>query len=151
MNQASIPLAEQLAKLLSDLSVASFLSHGYHWNVKGKDFKEFHAFFGDIYDDYDGAIDPIAENILKLGFEAPYLLEDFQSMTSIKEERIEGGDIDTMLESLLRINQTLLDGSFALFAVATDVNEQGIANFAAERIDIHQKWNWQLKASLGLS
>ena len=34
------------------------------------------------------------------------------------------------------------------FDVANQENEQGIANFIAERIDKHQKWNWQLKSSL---
>jgi len=35
------------------------------------------------------------------------------------------------------------------FDVANRVNEQGVANFIAERIDQHQKWDWFLKASLG--
>lgn len=151
MNEKSVPLAEQLAIFLSDLAVGAQLAHGYHWNVKGRDFKEFHAFFADLYEDFDGAIDPVAENMLKLGFEAPYLLEDFLGMANIKEERIVGGDIDTMIASLVRINETLLADSFAVFEAASMVNEQGIANFAAERIDIHQKWNWQLKATLGLN
>ena len=34
------------------------------------------------------------------------------------------------------------------FALATKANEQGIANFIAERDDMHKKWRWQLKASV---
>jgi DNA-binding ferritin-like protein len=34
------------------------------------------------------------------------------------------------------------------FNVANGENEQGVANFIAERIDMHQKWSWQLRASL---
>lgn len=30
---------------------------------------------------------------------------------------------------------------------ATDANEQGIANFLAERDDMHKKWRWQLEAT----
>jgi DNA-binding ferritin-like protein len=33
------------------------------------------------------------------------------------------------------------------FNTANESNQQGIANFIAERIDMHQKWNWFLKAS----
>jgi starvation-inducible DNA-binding protein len=150
MNEKFVPLAEQLAVALSDLNVASSLTKGYHWNVKGRDFREFHEFFGELYADFDSAIDPIAESIRQLDFEAPYLLEDFLGMTNIKEERIQGGDIDSMLASLVRINETLLEGAFLVFEAANNVNEQGIANFAAERIDAHRKWNWQLKATLGL-
>ncbi len=47
---------------------------GFHWNVKGPDFSEFHDLFGDIYADAQGAIDPIAESILKLGFDSPATL-----------------------------------------------------------------------------
>jgi hypothetical protein len=34
------------------------------------------------------------------------------------------------------------------FKAAIDLNEQGIANFLAERQDQHKKWSWQLRASL---
>jgi DNA-binding ferritin-like protein len=33
------------------------------------------------------------------------------------------------------------------FDIANQANEQGIANFIAERIDMHAKWDWQLKAT----
>ena len=33
------------------------------------------------------------------------------------------------------------------FASANKANEQGIANFLAERDDMHKKWRWQLTAS----
>jgi starvation-inducible DNA-binding protein len=148
MNQTSIPVAEKLAALVSTLVTAKFIAHGYHWNVKGRDFKEFHFFFEEIYNDYDSAIDPTSENIRKLGFDAPYLLNDFQEMTLVNEDRIEDGNIDAMLASLVRVNQILLDLCVETFAVATDANEQGIANFIAERIDKHQFWNWQLTSSL---
>lgn len=150
MNPEVIPTAEALAKYLGDLVVAKFLAHGYHWNVKGSDFREYHEFFADIYGDYDGAIDPVAENIRKLGFDAPYLLEDFADLSCIKEERIEGGSSLEMLTSLLRINAQMITSSLEAFALANEANEQGIANFLAERVDAHQKWNWQLSATLGL-
>ena len=35
-----------------------------------------------------------------------------------------------------------------VFDMANSANEQGIANFVAERIDMHQKWQWQLGSSL---
>lgn len=148
MNHNSIPLTEKLAVLLSSLVTAKFIAHGYHWNVKGRDFKEFHSFFGEVYADYDETIDPTSENIRKLGFDAPYLLSDFQEMTRINEERIQSGSVDEMLASLVRVNSILLELSFEAFAAANEANEQGIANFLAERIDKHQFWNWQLTSSL---
>jgi hypothetical protein len=35
-----------------------------------------------------------------------------------------------------------------VFDMANAANEQGVANFVAERIDMHQKWQWQLSSSL---
>ena len=34
------------------------------------------------------------------------------------------------------------------FTIATSANEEGAANYIAERIDAHQKWGWKLSASL---
>jgi starvation-inducible DNA-binding protein len=150
MNEKNAPLAEALAITLSDLVTFSFITQGYHWNVIGSDFKEYHALFGELYGDVSGSIDPIAENILKLGFEAPYLLSDFQSMTRIRAERIVGGEPVQMVESLVQINEGLIEELKALFRLANELDEQGIANFTADRIDAHQKWQWQLKATLGI-
>ena len=36
-----------------------------------------------------------------------------------------------------------------VYDIANKLNEQGICNFIAERIDMHQKWSWQLKSTLG--
>ena len=151
-NDPKVALAERLAKLLSDLKVFSALAQGYHWNVKGPDFKELHSFFGDIYDDVDGSIDPIAENILKLGFDAPYFLEDFIEMSAITlQNRIEDGNGMEMVRSLYETNKVATYCIIEAFDVAnSDSATQSIANYLAERLDTHQKWNWQLAATLGL-
>lgn len=147
----SLALAEKLAHLLADVVAASHIAQGYHWNVTGPDFKEMHAFFAEIYGDLDGTVDPLAENILKLGFDAPYFLGDFDDLTCVKNiERIENGYATAMVQSLHEINEVLLRCTQGAFNLANSINEQGIANFLAERIDAHQKWAWQLKATLGI-
>jgi starvation-inducible DNA-binding protein len=142
-------LGEKLAHLLSDVVSLGFLAQGYHWNVKGMNFSQFHKFFAKIYEDIDSAIDPLAENIRKLGFDAPYLLEDFQGMTCIRQERL-GGDPLAMLSSLAETNSIVSNCYVGAFTLAESCNEQGIADFLAGRIDMHAKWQWQLEASLGL-
>jgi DNA-binding ferritin-like protein len=47
------------------------------------------------------------------------------------------------LEALLRTLNSAFDASSA-------ENQQGIANFVAERIDATQKWIWQLRSSVGM-
>lgn len=143
-------LVEKLASTLSDAAVFSSLAQGYHWNVLGSDFNEYHEFFGDIYEDVSGSVDAYAENILKLGFEAPYLLSDFVAMSKIREERIMGGSSAQMLESLARANEAVIFCLNDLYLCADEINEQGVADFTAGRIDMHKKWQWQIKASLGI-
>ena len=36
-------------------------SHGFHWNVEGALFTQYHAFFKEIYEDVFDSIDTIAE------------------------------------------------------------------------------------------
>ena len=55
----------------------------------------------------------------------------------------------TLAKILYEDNKDVLKDLFELFDIATEQNEQGIANFAAERIDMHNKWQWQLGSSLG--
>lgn len=150
MDENKAVLAQKLAVLLSENAAAKTIAHGYHWNVKGMDFREFHSFFSEIYNDYDGTLDSHAENIRKLGFDAPYFLTDFAEMSmNIQEERL-SGDATEMLESLVRINGYLIQSNLEAFGLANELNEQGIANYLAERDDIMKKWQWQLETTLGL-
>jgi starvation-inducible DNA-binding protein len=142
-------LAGHLAEVLSDAVVMSHVAHGYHWNVKGKDFREFHDFFGEIYEDVDASVDPIAESILKLGYDSPFTLGDFTQRTSLKQEPVRSGDPIRMVSSLMQMNEQILSCIMKAFECADSCNQQGIANLLAERIDMHQKWQWQLTATTG--
>lgn len=149
MNQPHAKLGKKLAHLLADVTALGFLAQGYHWNVKGINFHQFHDFFAEIYADVDSAIDPLAENIRKLGFDSPYLLSDFSEMSCIQEER-QLGDALLMVESLARTNKIVHSCYVEAFTLASACNEQGIADFLAGRIDMHQKWQWQLESTLGI-
>jgi starvation-inducible DNA-binding protein len=142
-------LVERLSHLLSDVQTMKAIAHGYHWNVKGIEFTQMHEFFEEIYQDVESAIDPLGEDIRKLGYNAPYFLTDFVEMTCLSEQPRLSGDAVQMLESLLNLNNAVNACVLEAFEVANACNEQGIANFLAERDDMHKKWNWQLRASLG--
>lgn len=137
-----------LEKLMSDVVSFYFRSHGYHWNVKGSDFSQYHELFGEIYEDVYGSVDPLAENILKLGFDAPYTLGEFMHLRSIGDSSITMDSPHAMAYDLCEANDVLISELKATFDIVSAANEQGIANFIAERIDSHQKWAWQLKSSL---
>jgi len=149
MHEKYLPLVAKLSHFLGDAVVMKSLAQGYHWNIKGIEFTQLHDFYSEIYEDVDGSIDPLAENIRKLGFESPYFLTDFLELSCINEERVMGSAEET-LTSLARVNSCLIDIAKDVFVAADMLEEQGIANFAADRIDMHQKWQWQLESSLGI-
>jgi starvation-inducible DNA-binding protein len=143
-------LAKHLAICLSSTVLAKFIAQGYHWNVKGIEFSQLHDFFGEIYEDYESAIDPLGESIRKLGYDAPYLLTDFVEISDVREPARISSDAAAMVLSLYEVNASILKCLKKAFNVANNCNEQGIADTLAGRIDMHQKWNWQLGASVKL-
>lgn len=146
--ETSDSLQDRLNILLADTVTTYHNAHGFHWNVKGTDFSQYHALFESIYSDLYESIDPIAENIRKLGYDAPFRLSEFVSMSGTVDAT-SADDPESMANSLLSMLEDLLDSLNATFAVANNSNQQGIANFIAERIDSTMKWMWQLKSSVG--
>lgn len=140
-------LVAMLDQLLADSVAFSFKSQGYHWNVKGPNFAEYHELFGAIYADVYGTVDPIAENMLKLGYDAPFNLGQWASQNSIGNGGVAEASCQAMAYDLYVASEQLVAELQAAFDVANSVNEQGIADYIAARIDAQQKWSWQLRAS----
>lgn len=142
-------LADKLATILGDVVTYKFLAHGFHWNVKGPDFPQFHEFFGELYEDAEGSIDPLAENIRKLGFDAPHTLQDLMTLSCIEARQLAGDPIE-MARELYLANAHIVDCYNHAFEIANALKSQGIADFIAGRIDVHEKWMWQLSATTGI-
>ena len=142
-------LLDALRKNVANIAVFYHQSHGYHWNLVGTDFQEYHALFETIYLDVYDSLDPMAENCRKIGGLAPFTLKEFLALTSLKERDVKKFDAKTLTTNLYEDNKIVLKDLIQLITTANEQNEQGVANFVAERIDMHQKWQWQLGASLG--
>lgn len=148
MNQVP-DLNEELTELLADVVSFYFRAHGAHWNVKGADFSEYHKLFQKIYEDVYESIDPIAENLRKLGSVAPFTLGSFMALRCLEDASTILQDPIALANDLLVANDMILDELSDAFDCASMYNQQGIANFLAGRIDSHQYWKWQLTVSLG--
>lgn len=139
-------LSSSLKTLLSDTVTMYFVAHGFHWNVEGQDFSQYHGLFAEIYEDVYSAIDPIAEDVRKLGEYAPYTLSKFTDLRTVEPKDVRP-DPKAMAKELLRINNSLIESIADAQDEATKAKEQGIMNFLAERDDMHKKWRWMLTAS----
>ena len=133
-NYSKEGLAQALAKLLGSTVVAQYMAHGFHWNVKGPEFTQFHDFFGEIYEDWSGTEDRVAEYIRALGYDAPYSLQQFDMLSCI-ESRPAAGDPMEMASYLYEANIMLHNCVEDIFNLATAINMQGIADWAAGRMD----------------
>ena len=142
-------LSNSLSIVLANATIMYHRVHGFHWNVVGTDFPQYHAKFEEIYSDVYESLDPIAENLRKIGVFAPFRLADLARLATVSDDPIISYDPKTLVSSLLATNTVMLNSLNDAFASAVSVNQQGIANFLADRIDHHQKWAWQLSASLG--
>jgi starvation-inducible DNA-binding protein len=147
-DELNTELADHLMVCLANATVLYHRSHGFHWNVIGPDFPEWHEKFEEIYEDIYSSLDPIAENLRKLGFVAPFCLWDLSEHATINDDFVEAFDSSALVENLRLGNNAMIVCLNQAFSLATLANQQGIANFIAERIDMHQKWNWQLTVSL---
>lgn len=141
-------LADDLKTLLATEAAYALKTQFFHWNVEGPDFVQLHQFFAMLYDDVnDNAIDQTAEYIRTLDEYTPGSFERFVELSRIPGQ-IKVPRARLMLDELLADNQTMIDLLNACMQSAQAENQEGIANFIAERLDAHGKWSWQLKALL---
>lgn len=141
-------LSDDLKTLLATEYAFVIKAQLFHWNVEGPDFAQLHEFFGEIYNEvYDNAIDRTAEYIRTLDDYTPGSFERFQELSIIQgQTKIPRARL--MIEELLANNGQMIELLNQTFASAEQENQQGIANFVAERIDAHGKHGWMLKSFL---
>jgi len=141
-------LVECLRRLLASNVAFAYKAKGYHWNVMGPNFPQFHEFYGNLYEDLDEAVDPIAENIRKCGALVAPTVQEIVA-PSIVGSLDPGTDPIKMAEDALAANQAVVDCLYEAFDAAEDVNLEGLMNFLADRIDTHSKHAWMLSSIVG--
>ena len=140
-------LAASLKTLLGCTFAMYLKAQGFHWNVEGEDFHEFHDFFSDIYEDVYSAVDPTAENIRKCGQYAPFTLATLDRLSKVEDKKV-STDAIAMCVDLHDANEQVIKCLGEAMEKATSANEQGILNFLAGRDEMHKKWRWQLEATI---
>jgi starvation-inducible DNA-binding protein len=140
-------LADTLKTLLATAYALSIKAQNFHWNVEGPDFPQYHDFFGNFYEEVYGAIDRTAELIRQLDSYTPGSILRYAELSQIQDQtKIPRAML--MMEELYQDNAIILGMYKQAFHVAEEADEQGIANFIAERIDAHGKHAWMLRSIL---
>jgi len=138
-------LQEIMKKVLADTFALYLKAHNYHWNIEGINFSEYHAFFGNLYEELHDAVDPIAEEIRALDTYAPGSFRRYMEITEIEDELNVPPGVE-MVRRLMNDNMKVIATLNMAFKLANQLDKQGLADFLAGRIDIHNKHQWMLRS-----
>lgn len=140
-------IADGLSSLLADSYTLYLMTHNFHWNVKGPMFNTLHLMFMGQYTEQWNALDLIAERIRALGFPAPGTYKEFVARASIAE--VEGVPKATdMIRHLVAAQEATARTARKLFPVVNEADDQPTADLLTQRIDVHEKTAWMLRALL---
>jgi len=135
-----------LSQVLASNYVLYTKTQNYHWNVTGSMFGELHSFFGSMYSDLAGATDALAEFIRALGSPAPGTLAEFLKQSKIKEAS--ATKANQMISDLADDQERMVSLFTQLEDLALKNKNIDVANFCADRVAVHNKNKWMLKAYL---
>jgi starvation-inducible DNA-binding protein len=138
-------LIEIMRKVLADAYAFQLKTNNYHWNVEGSNFPQYHKFLGKLYEEVFGATDTIAEQIRALNAYAPGSFTRFLELTDIEDEINIPSSIE-MMNRLIADNEKVLVTLNIAFKLADELDQQGLADFLAGRIDAHNKHGWMLRS-----
>lgn len=139
-------LGDKMKVVLANTFCMYLKAHNYHWNITGPDFYQYHAFFETVYTELWGAVDLVAEHIRAIDEFAPGGLDRFKQLSTITDE-IRVVDSQEAIRVLISDNEKVIDSLKEAFKEAEVAEEIGLSNFVQDRIDIHKKLGWMLKAT----
>jgi starvation-inducible DNA-binding protein len=140
-------LIQQMKVVLASNFAMYLKAQNFHWNVEGPNFSEYHALFGSIYEDIHGSVDEVAERIRTLDQYAPGSMSRFAQL-SVVDDQINIPTSRAMIQELLSDNVKVIAELTKAFNLASKAGKEGLADYFAGRIDVHEKHGWMLRATL---
>ena len=140
-------LIEKMKVALASTYAFGLKAQNFHWNVEGTNFLQYHEFFEKLYNDASGAVDNFAEEIRALNAYAPASFTRFQQLTVVQDE-ITIPNAMSMFAKLNEDNDKLIAILTETFQAAEAAKVVGLANFLQDRICIHSKHGWMLRATM---
>lgn len=138
-------IAQGLKHLLADSYTLYLLTHNFHWNVTGPQFRELHLLFEEHYTELAVAVDDIAERIRTLGVNAPGTYRQFAELSSIAE--VDGvPTAQDMVEILTASHEQVVRTCRDVLEKAQAGNDESSVALISDRMRIHEKTAWMLRA-----
>ncbi len=140
-------IAEELSHVLANTYTLYLKTHNFHWNVTGPLFNTLHLMFEAQYTELAQAADTLAERIRALGFFAPGSYTAFSKLSSIPEAT-SVPDAQDMIRQLIEGHEAVARAARNAFSIADDVQDESTADLLTQRLQVHEKTAWMLRASL---
>ncbi|GLR25420.1 Dps family protein [Limnobacter litoralis] len=141
-------IAQGLSRLLAETYTLYLTTHNFHWNVTGPMFNTLHTMFMGQYTEMWNAVDPIAERIRALGFHAPGSYAEFSKLSTLADAPANPPKALAMVELLAKGHEAIARTAREVFDVVDSANDQPSADILTQRMDIHEKTAWMLRALL---
>lgn len=138
-------LIQQLKVILGTNFALYLKSHGFHWNIEGANFPQYHKFLNGFYTEVFNQNDPIAEHIRQLDSYAPGSLERMLELADLEESQNIPMALAMMTE-LKRDNDRFIIHLRAGIVAAEQADEPAIGNFLQDLLGAHQKKAWMLRS-----
>lgn len=141
-------ISQGLGRLLADTYTLYLTTHNFHWNVTGPQFNTLHTMFMTQYTELWNAVDPIAERIRSLGFPAPGSYAAFKKLSRLPDVPDPVPHASDMIARLVEGHELVASTAREIFKLADQANDQPTADLMTQRLDIHEKTAWMLRAML---
>lgn len=122
-------------------------AHGFHVNIVGINFPQYHELLGKIYEHAQENIDQLGEQIRAIEGIAPFSMTRIMELGDIKDSKERPKAMD-MLKELLADSQTLENHYMESYDLAEEYNAAGLCNYLGGLIDTHKKYQWMLRSTL---
>lgn len=140
-------LVEKMKVVLASSFAFALKAQNFHWNVEGPNFLQYHELFAKVYEEVFDAVDAIAEEIRTLDAYAPGSFVRFQQLSVVADETSIPPAM-SMIAKLEEDNKKIIAALTDAYQAAETLKVVGLSNFLQDRIDIHFKHGWMLKATM---
>lgn len=141
-------IATALKPVLAESVQLYVATQNVHWNVTGPLFQPIHVLTEAQYTELAPAIDEIAERIRTLGEKAPGTMTQYQALGSIPEAD-EDATAENMVKALKKGHEIIATRIRPLISVAADAGDEVTAGLLTDRLTVHEKAQWMLRAMAG--
>jgi starvation-inducible DNA-binding protein len=121
-------------------------AHGFHVNVVGPDFVQYHQLFSDVYEYADDATDTIPEHMRVLQAIAPFSLKRIMELGDISDSA-ERPTALVMVKDLLEDSQIVMNHYEEVHDMAVELKQYGLINFIEGQMDDLGKLMWKLRST----